>query len=236
MRSFVLILSLLSSFTSLAAVKNYRVHIGNTTVNIQKTVIKTGKSFVHLHKNEKTALLAARKYIQKHGGSLITLQHKGGRNISFTLHKKHYEFDPNRIYTDTGIKKTLTEFGDYDKSAHLEVKKFAKKISSLLPQGKIIAVHNNRNYSFKSYFPGNSHAKDAALLNSEKKRFYRNFFLVTKKQEHKRLVNKKFNSVLQSTKAEDDGSLSILLKNRDYINVEAGYGQFETQMNMIKNA
>lgn len=234
-----LILSLILFFNtlpSLAAVINYPVSLGNTKVNIQKITFKNGKNFIHLHQNEKTALLAAKKYIKRYGGSLITLKHKGTRNISFTIHKKHYEFDPNRIYTDAGIKETLSSFGNYDKHAHQEVKKLAKKISSLLPKGKIIAVHNNQHYSFKNYFPGHENAKDAALLNSGRKRSYRNFFLVTKKREHKRLAHKKFNSILQSTHAEDDGSLSILLKEKNYINIEAGYNQLKAQLDMIKNA
>ncbi len=236
MRLIALLIVFITSLPSFATTINYPVSLGGTTINIQQTIFKTGKTFIHLHQNENTALLAAKKYIKEYGGSLITLKHKGTRNITFTMHRKHYEFDPNRIYTDAGIKATLNEYGNYDKPAHLEVRKLAKKISSLLPKGKIIAVHNNENYSFKNYFPGHKNAKDAALLNSEKKRFYRNFFLVTRKQEHKRLANKRFNSILQSTDAEDDGSLSILLKDRNYINIEAGYNQLKTQINMIKNA
>lgn len=236
MRVILLIILFIASLPSLATTISYPINLGSTTIYIQKITCSTGKNFIHLHQNETTALLAAKRYIKQHGGSVITLKHKGTRNISFTMNKKHYEFDPNRIYTDAGIKQTLSSLGNYDKRAHLEVKKLAKKISSLLPKGKIIAVHNNENYSFKSYFPGNEYAKDAALLNSEKKSFSRNFFLVTKKREHRRLAHKKFNSILQSNHAEDDGSLSILLKDRNYINIEAGYDQLKVQMNMIRNA
>lgn len=236
MRLIIFVILFITSLSSLATTISYPINLGGTTVYIQKIIFNTGKDFIHLHQNETTALSAAKQYIKQHGGSLITLKHKGTRNISFKINKKRYEFDPNRIYTDSGIKKTLSSFGHYDKRAHQEVKKLAKKISSLLPKGKIIAVHNNENYSLKSYFPGNEYAKDAALINSEKKSFFRNFFLVTKKQEHRRLAHKKFNSILQSNRAEDDGSLSILLKDKNYINIEAGYDQFKVQMNMIKNA
>lgn len=236
MRLIIFLYLYLISLTTVAQVINYPINLGSTTIVIQKIIFNAGKNFIHLHANEKPALVAATRYIKKHGGSLITLKHQGTRNISFTLHKKHYEFDPNRIYTDSGIKKTLSTFGNYDKQAHQEVKKLAKKISTLLPKGKVIAVHNNHYYSLKNYLPGNKNAQDAALVNSERTSFFRNFFLVTKKQEHTRLVHKKFNSVLQVKNPKDDGSLSILLKDRDYINIEAGYNQLKTQLKMIKNA
>lgn len=236
MRLIVSFFLFLSSTPIFAKVINYPIKLGNNTINIQKIVCKKGKNFIHLHQNEKTALIAAKNYIKTHGGSLVTLQHSGTRNISFTMNHKHYEFDPNRIYTDSGIKKTLSEFGNYDNKSHQEVRKLAKKILSLLPKDNVIAVHNNRNYSFKNYFPGHENAKDAKLLNAEKKGFYRNFFLVTKKHEHKRLARKRFNSILQSPRAEDDGSLSILFKDKNYINIEAGYNQFKAQMKMIRNA
>ncbi len=236
MRLVTLLISLLTSLPALASVIYYPVQLGNTTINIQQTTFKKGKTFIHVHQNEKTALLAARKYIKKHGGSIVTLIHKGTRNIFFTMNHKKYEFDPNRIYTDAGIKQTLTTFGNYDQKAHQEVKKLAQKITSLLPKGKIIAVHNNQGYSLKDYLPGNSLAKDASSLNLEKHRFYRNFFLVTKKHEYEHLVNKKFNSILQAKNATDDGSLSILLNDKNYINIEAGYDQLRAQITMIENA
>lgn len=45
-----------------------------------------------------------------------------------------------------------------------------------------------------------------------------------------------FNGVLQKASATDDGSLSVYLAKREYINVEAGYDQLKEQIHMLLNA
>lgn len=215
--------------------KDYPVKIGDTVVLIRHIAGK-GKTFVHLHQNEQTALQAAKIVISKEGGSLLTLVHKGTRNIEFMLCGKRYEFDPNRIFTDRGIKKTLSEFGPYTPGAHRQVRRFAQRIQSLLPKGKIVAVHNNASYSLRDYFPGHNLAAEAKEIFWSARNYYRNFYLVTQTRDYKRLKAKGFNGVLQHQQATDDGSLSVVMANKDYINVEAGYGQLMEQVKMLKNA
>ncbi|MBL7479971.1 protein tyrosine phosphatase [Legionella bononiensis] len=214
---------------------NHKVMVGDERVVIQQTVGK-GKTYVHVHHNEQTALKAAKRVIRKDGGSLITLIHSGGRNIVFHLNNKRYEFDPNRIYTDNGIKKTLIQYSSYSPEAHREVKKLANKITELLPKGKIIAVHNNSSYSLKDYLPGHELAKDAKAVHMSPDNYYRNFYLVTKFSDYIRLKLEGFNGILQKPSATDDGSLSVLLAKSDYINVEAGYDQLYEQIKMLQHA
>lgn len=235
MRLFAFLVLLVINSTSYAKTTNYPIKLGETTINIQKITKEQGKAFVHLHQDENTALMAAKKYIAKYGGSIVTLNHKGTRNIVFKIHNEEYEFDPNRIYTDNGIKNTLKTHGNYSLKAHAAVQSFAQKITSLLPKNKIIAVHNNNGYSLHDYLPGHSFAQDAESLNICKKCFYRNFFLVTQKKDYYRLVNKNFNGILQAKNAVDDGSLSIYLSDKNYISVEAGYNQLQEQFKMLKN-
>ena len=211
--------------------------LGDESVIIQQIKGKdTGKTFIHVHHNEQTALNAAKKVVHQEGGTLITLIHSGGRNIVFHLDNRRYEFDPNRIYTDTGIKKTLSEFGPYTPKAHQEVKKLAIKIKQLLPQGKVIAVHNNASYSLKDYLPGHSLACDAQEVHLSSDNYFRNFFLVTRSSDFIRFKMDGFNGVLQKPSATDDGSLSIYLARREYINVEAGFDQLAEQIKMLKTA
>ena len=91
------------------------VRLGDTTVEIEHVQHGHGKAFVHVHQSETTALQAARAVIHDEGGSLVTLHHPGGRNIVFHLQGVRYEFDPNRMFTDVGIQKTLKQFGPYSK-------------------------------------------------------------------------------------------------------------------------
>ena len=215
---------------------NYPVKVGNTLVVIKHYQQGKGKTFVHLHQNETTAKRAALAVMKAQGGSLLTLKHPGGRTIVFYLAHKRYEFDPNRIFSHRGIKKTLLRYSRYSPEAHAQVKKLADKIKKLLPKGKVIAVHNNRSYSMKNYLPGKGLAKDAHRLHYNKHKNYRNFYLVTRRRDFIRLKRLQYNSVLQRSRATDDGSLSIYLSKRQYINVEAGYHQLNTQINMLKHA
>lgn len=214
----------------------HSIKLGDSNVTILQEQYGKGKSFIHVHQNETTALRAARSVIRSQGGSLITLVHSGQRNIVFSLHHKRYEFDPNRIYTDHGIHKTLSEFGAYSPEAHAAVKHLADEIKRLLPSGKIIAVHNNETYSLHDYLPGHSLASDARLLHKNEQHYYRNFYLVTQEMDYHRLTKMNFNSVWQAIAATDDGSLSVFLAHRDYVNVEAGYDQLSAQIAMLQNA
>ncbi|KTD16111.1 hypothetical protein [Legionella jordanis] len=215
--------------------ETYTVKLGDAKVHIIKQK-GHGKTLVHLHENERTALEAAKIYVKRKGGTLITLRHSGNRNVVFHLNKVRYEFDPNRIFTDVGIKKTLKQFGNYSTGAHREVKKLARTIVKLIPKGKVIAVHNNRGYSLKEYLPHHSMAKDAKSLNYVRCSSYRNFYFVTKHQEFRRLKRLKFNVALQSNHARDDGSLSYYFAKRNYINIEAATYALKQQLKMLENA
>lgn len=228
----LLVLALLST----ACTRDIPVQLGDRKVVIHYVNQGQGKTYVHLHQNETTALKAAQTLIDTEGGKLITLDHSGKRNIVFYLKSKRYEFDPNRIFTEEGIKKTLMTFGEYSCEAHKEVRKLAHKIKLILPRGKIIAVHNNHTFSLKDYLPGHSLAADAQALHFYDKAQYRNFYVVTKYKDYSRLNAQHFNSVWQANDAINDGSLSIYLASRQYINVEAGYDQLTSQINMLKHA
>lgn len=216
--------------------QSYPVTVGDTTVNIIKQS-GTGKTFIHLHENEKTALQSAKLYVDFKGGTLISLQHGGDRNIQFTLNQVHYEFDPNRIFTDNGIEKSLKLFGPYSKEAHVQVKKLATKITQMLStKDQIIAVHNNSGYSIREYFPCHELEKDAQAIHYLENSNYRNFYFVTQQQAYERLKELAFNVALQAEKAQDDGSLSYFLAEKNYINIEAAHGQLPEQLKMLFNA
>ena len=213
------------------------VGLGDSIVFIAQEKNGEGKAFVHLHQNETTALKAARFIVNTEGGQLLTLIHKGSRNIVFHMNNKRYEFDPNRIFTDAGIKKTLTEFGNDDQDARQAVRHLAHAIKKLLPKKTtVIAVHNNNQYSLLDYYPDHNLTQDAQSLHINLARFYRNFYLVTSQSDFLRLKNLGFNSILQAPLANNDGSLSILLSHNRYINVEAGYDQLTEQINMLRHS
>lgn len=234
--------SLLVIFFNPLHAKTYTVNLGDTPVQIvQRTMKKkTNKpitrTLVHVHENEITALAAATKYVHHEGGTLITLKHGGTRNIVFHIDNVRYEVDPNRIFTDHGIDLTLRQYGHYSKKAHREVKSLAKQIVALIPPGKVIAVHNNRDYSLKEYFPHHSMHSDAKAVYYLKDSNVRNFYFVTKPYEFKRLKTLNYNVALQASTAHDDGSLSYYLGKSNYVNIEAGYGELKEQLGMLYHA
>lgn len=216
----------------------FNERLGETPVQIMQ-IKRAGveKTIVHLHENETTALIAASRYVHQYGGTLIRLHHKGQRDIHFVAKGKAYGFDPNRIYTDRGIRMTLKQHGLYTKTGHRIVKRFAAKIIALLPPGKIIAMHNNQTYSLRDYLPHHPLAKDARALCYLPDSNYRNFYFVTDSQNYKRLKKYAYNVALQSFKAQNDGSLSYYyFLKQPYINIEAAYGALATQFRMLELA
>jgi len=213
------------------------VQLGDTQVVVEKIQHGQGKAFVHVHQNERTALQAARAVVDSEGGSIVTVHHPGGRNIVFRLDGVRYEFDPNRMFTDAGIKKTLKQFGPYSSEAHALVRQLAKHVTQALPAHQaVIAVHNNQSYSLKEYYPGAGLADEAAALYVPQPKAYRNFYLVTQQADYARLKHFAFNSVLQASSPDDDGSLSVYLTSKPYVNVEAGYDQLAAQIKMLRAA
>ena len=231
--SFVFLLLCFFIGNPYAAALNYPVQIGNKTVHIKVWPAKSDKVVVHLHENEITALKAAQKITRKHPATVISLAHGGGRDIVFYLNHQRFECDPNRIFSDRGIKNTLVQHGHYSKAAHRAVKRLAVEILKHIPNGRIIAVHNNQYYSMKDYFPRHPLASEALAIAYAKKEAYRNFYLVTQVSDFKRLKALGENVVLQSEKAQDDGSLSTYFHQSSYVNVEAGLGQYSAQLHML---
>ncbi len=227
---------LLLFLTNVSDASTYPVILGQQKVLIEVSEGLGEKTFVHLHQNETTALKAAKIVSQQQGAGLLTLKHAGGRTIKFTLNHQHYAFDPNRIFTDNGIKKTLQMYSHYTPKAHQAVKTLARDILKHLPQGKVIAVHNNRGYSLRDYLPGHSLERDAKSLHLSAKHYYRNFYLVTLVEDFTRFKKQDLNSILQADNALDDGSLSVLLGKKSYVNVEAGYDQLAEQVRMLELA
>lgn len=209
------------------------VYLGDTPLKIAQYG-RGSPTIVHLHANEKTALMAAKEFIKHRQGTLITLIHKDSRNVVFQLEGKRYEFDPNRIFTPVGIKKTLSTYGSYSSKAQQAVAALAADIVSRIPkQNPVIAVHNNQGYCLRDYFPKHPLEHDARALYYTNASSLRNFYFVTQSKEFSMLKRQRQNVALQSTNAQDDGSLSYYLARHNYINIEAAHGNLAGQLAML---
>ena len=198
---------------------------------------------IHLHDDETTSLKAAQKVLERTGGLLIELENKGKRLMSFKKSGRRFFFDPNRIFTSKGIQNNLHFLNNQVTSAAFSsVKAFAAFILQKIPDSVkiLIALHNNKNgkYSIKSYKPNGSHAKDVSKVYMNHKEDPDNFFVETSGKLFYKLKKEKYNVVLQnSTRAMDDGSLSIYFAKRKivYVNVEAEKGSLQEQVKMVQS-
>ncbi len=211
--------------------------LGDSTIQVNISGNGGRYTYVHLHENESTALQAAHQAMRSQPGRLIALSHGGGRMVNFRLNGKAYQFDPNRIFTDAGLHRTLNAHSrsEVTPEAIMAVRKLASTITSHLG-GTVIALHNNANDTVMRYIPGGAFAKNAGNVNYSKQENPHNFFLVTNKGTFEALKAKGFNVVLQSNRGvDDDGSLSVYCGQRGipYINIEAAFGALGAQTKML---
>lgn len=209
--------------------------------------------FVAVHHNEQTSVKTAKKFLGENGGKLVEIVHDTNdwaRLISFKLNRKTYTVDPNRIYTDIGRKATLKRYTpNYQKkskSERMEVeattKKFAEELIDIFGINQaesVVSLHNNGpgGYSIKSYGKNGKYNNEVEAVNINKKLNPDNFYYVVKMLIYKYLESKNTNVILQGNPEEiDDGSLSTycFFNNINYVNVEAGNGQYTAQFKMME--
>lgn len=215
---------------------------GATSYSFQKTSSSNPLpyTFCVLHENEETAADCVQQFLREIGGTLWEVKSTGNRNVSFKLKKKKYSFDPNRIYTPSGISNTLRDFSrQYSDDAFSQVSVFAKKITdSLFYQNNVlVSVHNSSDakFSIRTYLPDSTLANTAADVYINEANDEDEFFYVTLRSDFQQLKTQGFNVVLQNPDAPDDGSLSIFCGNNKirYINIEAQHGHRSEQLTML---
>lgn len=201
-----------------------------------------GVTIFNMHDDEDTAVEASLEVIRKHGGRLVEICHTGERLISFNLRGELFQVDPNRIFTDQGIRATLERYGRCSPSAFAAVREFAVRLLEdfqLLSTDMIITAHNNgpNAYSAESYLDGAIYEHDASRVRVFDGSDPDDFFFVTDLAVFTVLEAKGFNVVLQDNqRVTDDGSLSVLAgrKGIPYINCEAEHGHYSQQVRMLE--
>jgi len=215
--------------------------LGDTEVKFRYENFRNagGKVFIILHDDENTAVEATDSIVARSGAALIELMAAGTREIGFKLNGKKYAFDPNRIFTPAGVKKTLMKYGRTSPGAEAVVSELASLITGMLGRfDTVIAVHNNkRGYSLKDYLPGGPYVKDAAEVHWVKGTSPNDFYFVVERDDFEALKSKGMNVVLQSAASvTDDGSLSVYCQQKGirYLNCEAYDGHLSQQIGMLK--
>lgn len=221
---------------------NYK--LGETPVSLDVIDISSNHSIkmFNLHENEPTSYEAGKKTLKLYGGRLVKIKSKGNRNIVFKISGKNYTIDPNRIFTEMGLERTLNNLGNSSPEAIKTVSDFVNDILDSLFNGSsqaIIALHNNSpgSYSLSSYMKGGEEENNAVEVHKSKEYSMDDFFVVTRKDIFDSLRAYNFNVVLQNNENPyDDGSLSVYCgkNNINYINVEAQPSHLKEQTFMLE--
>lgn len=221
-------------------VESYRIE--SDSVQLHKTIYYPDNdliSFINVHDDENTSVEAGLVFISRYGGSLLQLQHSGQRYFNFKLKGQTFSFDPNRIFSKSGIRNTLDKQFKYGLDAALEVKRFSDSLLKKIEDKKlVIALHNNREkgLSILNYKKKGTEAKNTGRLYINSSMNPHDFILTTQSSIFYYLKRKKINVVLQHHKPVDDGSLSVYAakKRIAYINIEALHGHLDEQIRMLE--
>lgn len=176
-------------------------------------------AFISLHEDEQDAVRAARTVISRHGGCLYQVKCQGTRKIRY--HDREDTVDPNRVFTDAEMRPGPRAFG----------KSILELTADNGRHNLIVAVHNNAEGGF-----GLMHKEviDNTIYRHGKED-YDHFFYITLPKHYEHLKRQGFNVALQKPAGfKDDGSLSIYMKDRPYINCEAQYGHVDMQVRMLE--
>ncbi len=194
--------------------------------------------FISLHNNEQTAIEAAKTVLQQTGGQLLVLENNRKRNVQFSIKRKLYTVDPNRIYTDAGVIKTLQQHHCYNTAGAAAAREFATQLLQLIPANIYtpIAIHNNTIGPPLTIYTYYNTPLEVQQVYADTVNDPDDFVLTTDSLIYNRLVEENINTVLQNNAGvTDDGSLSVWYgyRNKAYINCEAGVENMLSQVSML---
>ncbi len=214
---------------------------------IRAKVFQRGASSLtmfNVHDDENTSVLAGKIVVQESGGRLIELAHSGRRFVEFNLDGQTYRFDPNRIFSDDGIRATLSRRSHYSEAAHRVVKEFTARFIKqfgLDREPVIVALHNTDGHglTINSYRADGDKSSASATLHVSARRGAGDFFYVTDQRFFDYLKARDFNVTLQDdATVPDDGSASVYFarKGIPYLNIEADMSHLDEQTEMVRAA
>ena len=198
-------------------------------------------TFVNLHDNENTAAEAAMNYLLRHGGRLVELRHGRGREVVIRRRGQLDRFDPNRMFTLAGLRRTLDYYHSLSDDNLAVAGAFVGEITELigpLTGIPIVAVHNNFDGSLAihDFQPGQLYGAAAREVVMNAREDPDNFFFTNSPELFAGLSSRGFNAALMRPEPPDIGSLGYLVNRSGgiYVLVEVEHGRLKQQLRMLE--
>ncbi|MGL1958418.1 MAG: hypothetical protein OCD00_13995 [Colwellia sp.] len=209
------------------------------------------KIFFAPHENEHVSNNYVAQQVLVYGGKFLVLRQRGQRLIALKIAQQEVFIDPNRMFTDLGIKQSIKKlnpnlnlqsmiYKDAIKRAKLLGQFVITSLGGLNTKNTWVAVHNNTqgytgdgkggvgNVSIERYQKKLANGANYLIAVSQLRGDEDDLFFVTKKSDYAQITANQWNAVLQNPRVttdidEDDGSLSVYaqMHNIRYINIEA---------------
>ena len=199
-------------------------------------------NFVNLHDNENTSVEAAKTYISRHGGRLVELEHGRGRTVVIRRDGVLHRFDPNRMFTESGLRRSLDYFHNLSEENFALAADFARHVTGLigLQQDKpVIAVHNNTQgkLTIHDFKPGEWYGEDTRDIFINPSEDPDDFFFTNSPALFRALESMRYNVALMVEQPPDRGSLGNLVDRLGgvYVLVEAEHGHLSRQVAMLED-
>jgi len=165
---------------------------------------------LNLHDNENTAPQAGKIFLEKHGGRLIELRHGRGREVVVRLKGKLHRFDPNRMFSTAGLRKSLKYFRNNRDDVFAIAAGFRDSLIDIMavrPGMLVISLHNNTpdKMSIKDFAPEEWYGQDIREIFINPERDPDNFFVVTKMHHFTALELRGYNVALKAHNPVDRG-------------------------------
>jgi hypothetical protein len=205
--------------------------------------------FFHMHANEKTAKHAGEEAVRANGGTFMYLSHASEeRDMVVSIGGRRYTFDPNRIFTATGLEQKTEPRPTGNDLA--ELRRFVDWVESNISIARshrarpmVIALHNNTDDDTEGRLLSILTEKD--LLNVDNKLVnvnatwdIDNFYIATLPTTYDAMIQGLHPNIsLRLEHPRDIGYLSNWMINTavDYLNVETQHGDDAGNRRMVES-
>lgn len=200
-----------------------------------------GITLLNLHDNENTAVEAGLAFIEKYGGRLIELRHGRGREIVVRVDGVLHRFDPNRMFSDFGLKKSLEYFqisSDEVFSISATFRDSLINLFAIHEETVVIAIHNNTSdkMTINDFRAGEWYGNDTREVFINPHHDSDNFFVVTQQDLYTALAERGYNVALRAENPPDRGMLMDYCVRFGVLNitVETEHGKRVEQEKMLE--